>query len=105
INNALVAARKELKETTAEKDRFEAELKASRSGTDFFWQSADGKWKLFESSVVLPDESVEDAEKFKRIRCLHTPDGTSVLSNGRNEKDLAVWLGTLEIPDDVSLEA
>jgi len=105
INKALVAARKELKEVSTEKERLEKELEASRTGTDFFWQSADGIWQLYESSQLLKDETVEDEDKFKRIRCQNTVTGQSVLSKGRDGDDKAEWLGTLEIPEDVSVEA
>src|SRR5690606_28362697 len=82
LNKALVAARKELKEATAEKDRLDTELKASRAGTDFFWQSSDGAWQLYESTQLLKDESTGDvaADKFKRIRCLNTLTGQTALS-------------------------
>lgn len=105
INKALVTARKELKDVTTEKERLENELNACRAGTDFFWQSADGIWQLYESSQLLKDETVEDADKFKRIRCQNTVTGQSALSKGRDADDKAEWLGTLEIPEDVSVEA
>jgi hypothetical protein len=105
LNTALVKARKELKDLTTEKEKTDAELKASRNGTDFFWQSVDGNWVLYESSVVLKDQKVDNPDKYKRIRCLHTLTGQSSLSNGKDDNDKALWLGTLEIPDDVSVEA
>lgn len=105
INAALVKARKELKDLTTDKEKVDAELKASRNGTDFFWQSVDGNWVLYESGVVLKDQKVDDPDKYKRIRCLHTLTGQSALSNGKDDSDKALWLGTLEIPDDVSVEA
>jgi len=105
LNTALVTARKELKETTSEKERLELELKASQSGSDFFWQSVDSNWVLYECSVVLKDEKVEDPDSYKRICCRHTTSGMSVLSKGRDENDKAVWLGTMEVPQDVSAEA
>jgi chromosome segregation ATPase len=105
VNNALVAARKELKDTTAERDKLQAELKASRNSTDFFWQSVDGIWTLYESTTVLKDETVEDVDKYKRIRCMNTDTGVSVLSKGRDDKDKAEWLGNIEIPEEVSIEA
>lgn len=105
VNNALVAARKELKDTTAEKDKLQAELKASRSSTDFFWQSLDGTWTLYESTTVLKDEKVADTDKYKRIRCMNTSTGMSALSKGRDDKDKAEWLGNLDIPEEVSIEA
>ncbi len=108
LNTALVKARKDLKETTTAKDTFEAELKAARAATDSFWQSADGTWALFESSARLKDETVEDDDSFKRIRCMNLVSGMSALSAiGKDlaAADKAEWLGTLEIPEDVSLEA
>ena len=105
VNNAHVAARKELKDTTTEKDKLESELKASRNSTDFFWQSIDGTWTLYESTTVLKDEKVTDPDKYKRIRCMNTVTGMSALSYGRDDKDKAEWLGNLEIPEEVSVEA
>ena len=105
LNTALVTARKELKEVTADKDRLELELKASRSGTDFFWQSVDSTWVLYECSVILKDQDVEDKDTYKRIRALNTLSGTSTLSNGKDDDDKALWLGDLVVPDDVSVEA
>lgn len=105
INTALVKARKELKDITTDKEKLDTDLKACRSGTDFFWQSVDGSWVLYECSIVLKDEKVEDTDNYKRIRCLHTATGMSALSNGKDDADKALWLGTMEIPDDVSIEA
>ena len=105
LNNALVKSRKELKDLTTEKEKADSEQKASRNGTDFFWQSVEGTWVLYECTIVLKDETVADPEKFKRIRCLHTTTGMSALSNGKDEDDKAQWLGSLEIPQDVSVEA
>jgi len=105
LNNALVKSRKELKDLTTEKEKADSELKASRNGTDFFWQSVEGTWVLYECTIVLKDETVADPEKFKRILCLHTTTGMSALSNGKDEDDKAQWLGSLEIPQDVSVEA
>jgi chromosome segregation ATPase len=105
VNNALVAARKELKDTTTERDKLQAELKACRNSTDFFWQSVDGIWTLYESTTVLKDEKVADADKYKRIRCMNTATGVSLLSKGRDDKDRAEWLGDIEIPEEVSIEA
>jgi DNA repair exonuclease SbcCD ATPase subunit len=105
LNKALVAARKELKDVTTAKESLEAELKAARGATDCFWQSVDGTWALFETAAVLKDETVEDADKFKRIRCMNLLTGMSALSKGRTEDDKAEWLGTLDIPADVCVEA
>lgn len=116
VNKALVAARKELKETTAAKDTLDAELKAARAATDFFWQSTDGTWALFEVTARLKDETVDDVDTFKRIRVMNLVNGMSALSalpkSDKADKatvdkaaEKAEWLGTLEIPDDVSIEA
>ncbi|MEY3660987.1 MAG: hypothetical protein ACO280_09400 [Pseudohongiellaceae bacterium] len=105
INTALVKARKELKDLGTEKDKLETDLKASRNGSDFFWQSVDGAWVLYECSLVLKDETVADPDKYKRIRALQTATGTSVLSSGKDDNDKALWRGTLEVPEDVSVEA
>ncbi len=105
INKALVTARKELKDVTTAKETLDAELKAARAATDFFWQSADGTWALFEITARLKDETVDDADTFKRIRCMNLVNGMSAFSKGRDAADKAEWLGTLEIPEDVSVEA
>ena len=112
VNKALVTARKELKDTTAAKETLDAELKASRAATDFFWQSTDGTWALFEVTARLNDETVDDVENFKRIRVMNLVTGMSALSaahkkgaEGTDSAYKAAWLGTLEIPDDVSVEA
>ena len=116
VNKALVAARKELKETTAAKETLDAELKAARAATDFFWQSTDGTWALFEVTARLKDETVDDVDTFKRIRVMNLVNGMSALSalpktdkankeTAEKAADKAEWLGTLEIPDDVSIEA
>ncbi|MEY4642584.1 MAG: hypothetical protein RLZZ227_2578 [Pseudomonadota bacterium] len=119
INKALVSARKDLKETTTTKETLDAELKAARAATDFFWQSADGTWALFEVTARLKDENVDNADKFKRIRCMNLVTGMSALSApakagaevagksaDKSPAEKAEWmLGTLEIPDDVSVEA
>jgi len=106
INKALIAARKDLKEATTAKDALDAELKAARAATDFFWQSADGTWALFEVTARLKDESVDNAENFKRIRVMNLVNGMSALSAAHEKgAEKATWLGTLEIPDDVSVEA
>jgi chromosome segregation ATPase len=105
LNNALVAARKELREVTQEKEKLDTELEASRNGSDFFWQSVDETWVLYESSVVLKDQDVDDREGYKRIRCMNTITGVSVLSGGKDDNDMALWLGDIEIPQEVSVEA
>jgi chromosome segregation ATPase len=111
INTALVTTRKELKETTAEKDKFDSELKAALSESHSFWQSKDGEWVLIETGLVLKEEDApkNEDDRVIRIRCLNLTTGTSVLSNELitegKEKDLACWLGEMEIPEDVSKEA
>lgn len=105
LNNALVAARKELKETAAGKERLEAELEAARKGSDHFWQSADGHWSLFESRLRLPGEEAADPDAPVRICCMDNRTGLRVLSSGRNDEGLALWLGDIEIPAEVSEEA
>ena len=105
VNNALVTVRKELKDITTEKEKLESDLKSSRNSTDFFWQSLEGAWTLYESTTILKDEKVDEPDKFKRIRCMFTATGMSALSKGRDDKDKAEWLGTMEIPEEVSIEA
>ncbi|MGA0805928.1 MAG: hypothetical protein ACO3PV_05350 [Pseudohongiellaceae bacterium] len=105
LNKALVTARKELKEVTTEKEQLDTQLKASRSGTDFFWQSVDSTWVLYECSIVLKDETVENADTYKRIRCMNALTGESTLSNGKDAQDKALWLGSMQVPDNVSVEA
>jgi chromosome segregation ATPase len=111
INTALVNTRKELKETTAEKDKLDNELKAALSESHSFWESKDGAWALFETGLVLKDEDPpkDEEDQVIRVRCLNLTSGTSVLSkeliSDGKEKDLASWFGELEIPEDVSKEA
>ena len=111
INTALVNTRKELKETSAEKDKLDFELKAALSESHSFWQSKDGKWALFETGLVLKDETApkEEDDRLIRVRCMNLTTGTSILSKeliaDGKEKDLASWHGQLEIPEEVSKEA
>lgn len=105
LNTALVAARKELKETSAEKERLDTELTKSRNGGDFFWQSTDGRWKLYESAIVLPFETEQDVDTSKRICCLDSETGLRVLSAFAPVGENAEWFGAITIPDDVSAEA
>ena len=103
INNALIEARKELRETTVEKDKLDKELQAARNGSDFFWESVDGQWKLFESRLTLKDE-----EETTRVSCMNTGSGFIVLSKELDTEakhDKAIWHGDIEIPEDVSIEA
>ncbi|PCJ42925.1 MAG: hypothetical protein COA71_05370 [SAR86 cluster bacterium] len=111
INTALVTARKELKETTVEKDKFDAELKAALSESHSFWQSKDDEWALFETGLILKEEDApaNEDEKLLRIRCLNLSTGNSILSKELltegKDKDLVSWHSELEIPEEVSKEA
>jgi DNA repair exonuclease SbcCD ATPase subunit len=109
INKALVTARKDLKEVTAEKDQLDKDYKASQTETDSFWQSSDGDWSLFETGLVLKEEEIEDDSEPKRIRCLNTLTGLSIVSKELGtedkEKDFALWHGDIEVPEEVSKEA
>jgi len=101
VNNALIAARKELRETTLEKEKLDAQLKAARTGTDFFWQSADGTWLLYESAQPLKGEQGD----VQRVRALNAETGFGALSLSLGEDGLAVWAGDASLPEDVSREA
>lgn len=111
INTALVTTRKELKETTAEKEQFDSELKAALSESHSFWQSEDKDWALFETSLVLKGEKAPKNEEdlVKRIRCLNLSTGNAILSKALitegKEKDLVSWHSELDIPEEVSKEA
>ncbi len=111
VNNALVSVRKELKETTAEKDKLDAELKAAQSESHSFWQSDDEEWVLFETGLVLKGEKepAKEEDRQIRIRCMNSSSGQSALSNELitegKEKDLVSWHGDMDIPEVVSKEA
>lgn len=109
VNKALITSRKELKEVSAEKEKQEKENKATFNQTDFFWQCSKGTWLLFETGLILKDEEVEKGTEPKRIKCLNSETGLSVVSKELgtegDDKDLALWLGDIEIPEDVSKEA
>lgn len=105
INKSLLASRKELREITVEKDKLDTELKATRSETDYFWQSKDGEWSLFETALVLKNEATDDDVEVKRVKCLNMLTGASVVSKELGKKDLAVWHGAVEFPEEVSKEA
>jgi chromosome segregation ATPase len=105
LNKSLVAARKDLREMTQKHDAVELQLKACQRGQDFFWQSVDSEWVLYERCIVLPDEKVDDAETYKRIWCLNTKSGLSTLSVSKDDNDLAVWITDLDIPKQVSEQA
>ena len=111
INTALVSTRKELKETTVEKDKFDAELKAALSESHSFWQSKDKAWALFETSLVLKEEKApkNEEDQLIRIRCMNLSTGNSSLSKELitegKDKDLVSWHSELDMPEDVSKEA
>lgn len=104
INKALVSTRKELKEITAEKEKLQIEKDALDQCTDFFWQSSDEVWHLYESGQLLKGEDPRE-ERLRRVRCLNANTGAIVLSVELGEDDLAIWLGDPEIPEEVSKEA
>ena len=104
LNTALVAERKESRELTAAKEQLEQERDAMRKETHEFWQSDDGLWALFETGLVLKGETAND-DTLNRIRCLNRETGVSVVSSALGDDDMAVWLGNLEIPETVSVEA
>lgn len=110
LNNALVAARKELKDTVTEKEKLDTELKAAFRQSNAFWQSDDGEWALYETGLLLKDESEpEDGENPVRIRCINLTSGSSALSRelieDGKDKGKVVWFSELEIPEEVSIEA
>ncbi|MDG2089987.1 MAG: hypothetical protein P8J61_02605 [Gammaproteobacteria bacterium] len=111
INTALVSTRKELKETTVEKDKFDAELKAALSESHSFWQSKDKEWALFETSLVLKEEKApkNEEDQLIRIRCMNLSTGNSSLSKELitegKDKDLVSWHSELDMPENVSKEA
>lgn len=104
INTALVAERKEVRELTADKARLEQEVEAASKLTNQFWQSEDNTWALFETGLVLNNEP-SDEESLNRIQCLNRETGVSVVSESLGDDDKAVWLGGLEIPEEISIEA
>ena len=109
VNAALVSARKELKETSTEKERLEKELEQTLNEQHAFWQSEDEQWALFETGLLLKGESLAADEKMNRIRCLNRNTGTSFLSKALIEKgkdkDQVSWFTDADIPDEVSIEA
>lgn len=109
VNSALVSTRKELKEMTVEKNQLDTDFKAAQKQTDFFWQSTAGDWLLFETGLILKEEKAAKDEDRKRVLCLNTLTGVSVVSSELGskgkDKDLALWLGEIEVPADVSKEA
>lgn len=111
INTALVTARKELRETTTEKDKLDSELKGALSESHSFWQSKDGEWVLIETGLVLKgeDEPKDEDDRLIRVRCLNLTTGAAALSKELltegKAKDLVSWHGEMEIPEEVSKEA
>ncbi|MBT5483880.1 MAG: hypothetical protein HOH14_11250 [Gammaproteobacteria bacterium] len=110
INMALVAERKEVKELTANKAQLEQEVEAANKQTDYFWESKDGNWALYETGLVLngedgADKKSADEAPLNRIQCLNRETGVSVVSLSLGEDDKATWKGELEIPEDISIEA
>ena len=109
INTALISTRKELKETTVEKDKFNSELKATLSESHSFWKSKNKEWALFETSLVLKDEKAPKSKEDRliRIRCINLSTGNSTLSKELIDKDknLVSWHSGMDIPEDISKEA
>jgi len=104
LNTALVAERKEVRELTADKTRLEQELEAANKMADQFWVSEDENWALYETGLVLKNEEA-GKESLNRILCLNRETGVSVVSTELGDDDKAVWLGDIEIPEDISIEA
>lgn len=104
LNTALVAERKEVRELTAAREQLEKDLEAANLEADQFWQSADGNWALYETGLVLKGEDAGEDTR-NRIRCLNRETGVSVVSTALGDDDKAVWLGGIEIPEDISVEA
>jgi chromosome segregation ATPase len=109
VSAALVSARKELKETSAEKEGLQKELEKTLNEQHAFWQSKDGQWALFETGLLLKDESLAETKNMNRIRCLNRSTGSSILSKGLIEedkdKDKVSWFTDTDIPEEVSIEA
>ena len=108
LNSALVSERKEVKELTADKTRLEAEVEAASKQLNFFWQSEDETWALFETALVLKDEE-EKEDSLNRIQCLNRATGASVVSTALGEDEKATWSFEFsspnDIPEEVSIEA
>lgn len=105
LNKALVSARKELREMTTEKDRLTRELEACRKGLDYFWQSEDKEWVLYETDQRLMSDEDGDNTIPTAVKCLHTGTGQTWLSRETDADDGAVWMGEGDIPDAVTIEA
>jgi len=104
LNTALVSERKEVKELTADKTRLEAEAEANLKLTNFFWESEDSIWALFETGLVLKGEEAAE-DPLNRILCLNRETGASVVSSSLGEDDKATWSFDISIPDEISIEA
>lgn len=105
LNKALVTARKELREMTVEKEQKETELEAAVKGSDYFWQSADKTWQLYETGLRLKDEDPKADDLPNKIKVVNTTTGLSAISRELSEAELAVWLGDADIPEEISREA
>lgn len=105
INKALVTTRKELREITDKKEDLDTELKACQKGTDFFWQSQDEHWQLYETAQLLKSDDSKAKDLPNKIKCTNMETGVSVISHELSDDDLAIWSGDLEIPEDVTKEA
>lgn len=111
INTALVTERKEVRELTATKDQLEKDLKAATQMTNFFWESKDGNWALYETGLILKGENsdADSDEARNRILCLNRETGVSVVSTALGDDDMAQWLGGDDlikgIPETISEEA
>ena len=104
LNTALVAERKEVRELTEAKERLEQEAEAAGKMTNQFWTSDDGLWALFETGLVLKNETPAE-EPRNRILCLNCETGVSVVSSALGDDDKAAWLGNQDIPEAISIEA
>jgi len=104
LGTALVTERKEVKELSTEKDRLETDLETADKQTNFFWESEDGKWTLYETGLVLKDET-ESEETLNRILCLNRENGVSIVSASLGDDDKAVWVSEMDIPDKIAIEA
>ena len=93
-----------MKELSATKAKLEAEVEAATKQTNYFWESKDSNWALYETGLVLKTET-DDEDSLNRILCLNRETGVSVVSQSLGEDDKAVWLGDIEIPEDISIEA
>lgn len=104
INTALVAARKELREVTAEKETLAQDLEAAQKMVNFFWESKDSTWALYETGLTLKSETADD-DTLNRILCLNRETGISVVSKALGDDDKAQWVTDADIPDEIAVEA